>query len=249
MPVELKMSELEGGKIPAGDLKQLLYQSYHSKKPKSYKDYVIDPELSGQRVQVYKKKGTNEVFVVHRGSQGIHDFGNDALALAGYDISKSKRFKHAANIQKKAEAKYGAENVSTLGHSLGSAIASDVGQDSKEIINLNKFIPPKDRNKTISDKEYNIRTYSDPASVLGPTDKNTITIPSRTLNPFAEHSTETLSRLPEDQMIGRGHLKKLSKKHLKDLIKRLPKNGSPYKTTGKKKDDLVEYCCQRCSLE
>ena len=243
-----EFSELEGGKISTGDLKGLLNLSYNSKKPKDYKDYQIDPELSGQRVQVYKKKGSNEAFVVHRGSQGIHDWGNDLKALAGYDISKSKRFKHAADIQKKAEAKYGSQNVSTLGHSLGSKIASEVGQNSKEIINLNKYIPPKDRNKPVSDKEYNIRTSRDPASLLGPADKNTLTIPSRTLNPVGEHSTETLSRLPEDTMIGRGHLKKLSKKHLKDLIKRLPKNGKKYAVSGKKKTELVDYCCERCAL-
>ena len=240
---------ITAGKISASDLKGLLKQSYHSKKPQDFKDYEIDRSLSGQRVQVYKKKGTDEVFVVHRGSQGVHDWGNDALALAGYDISKSKRFKHAADIQKKAEAKYGAHNVSTLGHSLSGKIASEVGQDSKEIINLNKYVPPKDAFKKPSDKEYNIRTYRDPASVLTPSDPNLITIPSRSFNPLTEHKTDVLDRLPEDMMIGRGHLKKLSKKHLKDLIKRLPKTASKYKTTGKKKEELVEYCCQRCSLE
>jgi hypothetical protein len=240
---------MKGGKIPAGDLKVLLQQSYDSKKPKSYKDYEIDPELSGQRVQVYKKKGTNEVFVVHRGSQGIHDWGNDALALAGYDISKSKRFKHAEDIQKKAEKKYGAENISTLGHSLGSKIASNVGQNSKEIINLNKFIPPKDALIKATDKEYNIHTSRDPASLLLPLErgKNNFTIPSTTFNPVAEHSTDTLDRIPADTMIGKGTLQRYTVKQLKDYIKRLPKTTDKFKLTGKKKCELLDYCCSRCA--
>jgi len=239
-----------GGKISTPDLKGLLHQSYNSKTPKDYKDYQVDKSLSGQRVQVYVKKGTNEVFVVHRGSQGIHDWGNDLKALAGYDISKSDRFKHAEKIQKQAEKKYGAKNVSTLGHSLAGKISSQVGKNSKEIINLNKFIPPQDILKKPSDKEYNIRSSIDPASVLLPLEKgkNTFTIPSQTFNPVAEHSTNILDRLPEDTMIGRGHLKKMKVKQIKDIIKKLPKNGEKFYLKGKKKNDLIDYCCLRCQI-
>ena len=238
---------MKGGVISTGDLKGLLSKSY-SKNPSSYRDYELDPELSGQRVQVYKKRGTNEAFVVHRGSQGIQDWGNDLKSFLGYDISKSNRFKHADDIQKKAEQKYGKENVSTLGHSLGSKIASEVGKDSKEVINLNKYVPPKDVVKPIRSNEYNIRTAADPASLLLPIEtKNSkiFTIPSRSLNPLKEHSVDTLDRLPEDTMIGRGHIKKMSVKDLKDLIKRF-KDG--YRLTGKKKGELVDYCCSKCGV-
>nr|WPF46645.1 MAG: hypothetical protein [Lake Baikal virophage 8] len=246
---------LKGGKISAPDLKGLLQQSYNSKKPHDYKNYDVDESLSDARVQVYRKKGTNEVYVVHRGTQGFSDWGTDLKALSGYDISNSNRFKHAEKIQKKAEKKYGAENVSTLGHSLAGKIASDVGRDSKEIITLNKFIPPMDIinpfRKKPSDKEYDIRSGLDPVSALLPVEsgKNKFTIPSRSYDPLAEHKTDVLDRLPEDTMIGRGDLKKMSVKQLKDYIKKLPKNGQRFLLGGKKKSELIDYCCLKCELK
>lgn len=245
----------KGGKISAPDLKGLLNQSYESKTPKDFKDYQVDKSLSGERVQVYVKKGTNDVFVVHRGTQGMHDWGNDLKALAGYDITNSDRFKHAEKIQKEAEKKYGAQNVSTLGHSLSGKIASDVGKNSKEIITLNKFIPPMDIinpfRKKPSDKEYDIRTSLDPVSALLPIEsgKNKFTIPSRTYDPIAEHSVNTLDRLPEDTMIGRGQLKKMKVKQIKEIIKKLPKNGEKFLMKGKKKSELIDYCCLKCELK
>ena len=241
----------KGGKISAPDLKGLLKQSYNSKTPKDYKDYEVDRELSGQRVQVYKKKGSDEVFVVHRGTQGIHDWGNDLKALAGYDISKSDRFKHAEKIQKQAEKKYGAKNISTLGHSLSGKIASDVGKDSKEIITLNKFIPPADAlnpfRKTPSN-EYDIRSSLDPVSALLPFDSGSkkYTIPSRSFNPIAEHKTDVLDAVPKDTMYGRGQLEKMKVKQLKDIIKKMPKTSDRFLLKGKKKKDLVDYCCLKC---
>jgi len=245
----------KGGKISAPDLKGLLKQSYNSKNPRDYKDYDVDKSLSGERVQVYVKKGTNEVFVVHRGTQGMYDWGNDLKALAGYDISNSDRFKHAEKIQKEAEKKYGAKNVSTLGHSLSGKIASDVGKNSKEIITLNKFIPPMDlinpfRKKT-PDNEYDIRSSLDPVSALLPFEsgKNKFTIPSKSYDTIAEHKTDILDRLPEDTMFGRGHFKKMKVKELKDFIKSQPKYRENFLLKGKKKSDLIDYCCLKCELK
>jgi hypothetical protein len=189
--------------------------------------------------------------VVHRGTKGLGDIWTDLQLSLGYDIKKGSRYKHAQDIQKKAEAKYGKENISTLGHSLGSHLSSEVGQDSKEIINLNKAVVPKDIGKKTSSKEYNIRTELDPVSALSKTqvkNDNDITIPSKTLNPLAEHSTDTLERLDQDLQVGRGHLKLMTMKQLKNLVKKLPKK-EPYLLKGKKKNELVDYCCDRCGLK
>ena len=55
---------------------------------------------------------------------------------------QSVRYKHAKEIQDKKEKKYGKENVTTIGHSLGAKLASDLGGKSKEIIIYNKPITP-----------------------------------------------------------------------------------------------------------
>lgn len=200
--------DLEGGKISARNLQGLLKQSYNPKN-ENFGDYEIDKSLSGQRAKVYKNKNTGEVSVVHRGTKGMTDWGNNLKYALGFNISNNDRFNHARDIQKKAEDKYGKENVSTLGHSMGSKIAREVGKDSKEIISFNGVYSPQDLFKPISDKEFNVRTSLDPVSALLPIkqNKNTFTIPSVSLNPLTEHKTDTLKRLPPEMMIGKGKKK------------------------------------------
>jgi hypothetical protein len=196
-----------GGKLSANELHGLINSSYENK-THDLDDFDADHELSDDRVKVYKRKGdSKDAVVVHRGTQGLSDQFLDAKYIMGKDINNSDRFRHSADIQKKAEDKYGAKNISTVGHSLGAKIASDVGQNSKEIINLNKAVASKDIGKKVSSKETNIRTKYDPVSAaMGlfglRKDKNTFTIPSTSLNPLKEHSTEVLKRLDPNQMFG-----------------------------------------------
>jgi len=197
---------MRGGKISIGELKTLIKNSYDTSLQDT-NDYEIDKELSGQRAKVYKKKGTNEAVIVHRGTKGLIDVANDVKLALGMDISKSKRVQYAKNIQQKAEQKYGSQNVSTVGHSLGSQISSQVGQNSKEIINLNKAVVPQDLGKSISNKEINIRSQGDVISSLLPFTKNkgkVITINNTTRNPLTEHSTNILDRLDEKTIVGNG---------------------------------------------
>ncbi len=146
--------------------------------------------------------------VVHRGTQGLNDWMTDARMFFG--DTKNKRFKHAKNIQQRAEEKYGASHVSTIGHSLGSRISEEVGQGSKEILTLNKPTTLADmvKGKKVSDKQIDVRTTKDPVSILRPFQggNETIEIDSTTNNPLTEHGTETLKRLDPDVMIGRGSL-------------------------------------------
>lgn len=253
MPIEFVIDEKpkkKGGKLSVKNISGLLKKSYETKLG-DYGDYLIDRELSDDKAQVYKKRDSGEAVVVHRGTKGLGDIYTDMKLALGYDIKKGDRYKHAQYIQKKAETKYGKENISTLGHSLGSHLSSEVGQDSKEIINLNKAVVPKDIGRKTSSKEYNIRTELDPVSILSKvspfTNKNDITIPSRTLNPLEEHSTDTLDRLDQNLQVGKGHLKLMTMKQLKNLVKKLPKK-EPYLLKGKKKNELVDYCCGRCGL-
>jgi hypothetical protein len=237
-------SAVSGGKLSISSLKGLLNKSY-DKKPENYLEYEVDKELSGQRVQVYKNNKTGQVIVSHRGTQGIHDIGNDLKYALGFDLKNTERFKHAEDIQRKAEAKYGAENITTIGHSLGSKLARDVGQNSKEVIELNPAYNIPDALKKKSDKTYSIRTKYDPVSFLMPlikgTDNKTTTLESKTINPLAEHTVDVLDRTDQAKEIGAG-LKKKSIKELKALAKRLPKQHK-IKLTKVKKNDLVNHLC------
>ena len=195
---------IKGGKLPVSDIQGLLKQSYSST-PTDYKDYTLDKELSGKRVQVYKKNNSPQAIVVHRGTKGIQDIGNDLKYVLGFDISKSKRAKHSQDIQSKAEQKYGAKNVSTLGHSIGAKLASQVGSNSKEIINFNKAVSPGDALKKVLPNEYNIRTSNDLVSALLPIRNNPLTINSPLFsNILQEHKTDVLERLDPNLLVGKG---------------------------------------------
>ena len=208
---------VEGRAISIGDLKTALDKSYSKTKIKSgFGDFEVDSNLTTKETQVYNNPKTGQVLVVHRGTQGLRDVFTDiAYTATGY---KGKRFKDANKIQKLAEKKYGAENVSTLGHSLGSLVSSDVGSNSKEIINYNKPIIQWSKKR---DNEYNVSTQNDPFSWFHKPKKsdNHIKIESKTVDPIHEHSIHRLNNLDENLMIGEG-IKKMKISELKQAIKR-----------------------------
>ena len=233
---------MKGGKLSASDLKKLLNASYE-KTPSNVGDWVVDKSLSGQRAQVYQNSKTGQVVVAHRGSASIQDFGNDLKYVFGSDLKDTKRYKHAEKIQREAEAKYGADKVTTIGHSLGSLL-DEVGKNSHEIISLNKPIGLQDRGKDLLPNETAVRTQRDPVSILTQKDaKDTITIPSTSWNPLTEHSPDVLDRLPADTMIGRGQVRRLRKTHLKDILKKLK-----MKVGKKNKKQLVDDVCCACCI-
>lgn len=212
---------IEGSGLPAGDLKELLSRSYN-KKPSSFGDYKLDSQLSGQRGQVYYNEKMRKAVVVHRGTKGVQDMITDIRYTLG--DKSGRRFKHAKNIQELANAKYGKENVITAGHSLGSVLGETAvkGKD-QELITLNKPVGLADIGKTISKKQTDIKTERDPVSFLRGTQKGNapLVIKSTSYNPLAEHSTETLGRVDESDIIGEG----LSKTYLSNIYN-MPKVSS-----------------------
>ena len=187
--------EIWGGKLKSNLVKDFLSGSYDDKPPPSIGSFVQDTSLSGKRVQVYHDPATGQAVVVHRGSQGVQDWGNNLKYALGFDMMNTKRFKHSKDIQKQAESKYGAKNVSTLGHSLGANIANKVGADSGEIITLNKPVLGRDLFKDKGGKKENETSIRTSGDLVSYTDNNTdFTIPSKSLNPLGEHSTGVLDR-------------------------------------------------------
>lgn len=242
----LRGGELSGGKLAVKDIKNLIDASY-VKGNKSLDGFDIDNELSDNYVKVYKKNSEpSHAVVVHRGSADLTDWYLDSKIARGKSIEDSARYKHSLEIQKKAEEKYGADNVSTVGHSLGSYLSSKVGKDSKEVINLNKPVVPENLLDKANDKEHTIRSSGDVVSVgqRFRNDKNDRVIQATTRNPLTEHSSGILDRLDANEMIGEGMpccLKKMSVKELKAMLKKMPKRGG-VRLTGTKKKDLRSAC-------
>jgi hypothetical protein len=160
--------------------------------------FLRDEQLSGRRAQVYYNPGTGKVVVNHRGTQGKQDIFTDAkLFLAPSLYKKTRRYQHAKEIQQRAETKYGAKNITTVGHSLGARIASDVGRKSSKIVTYNKPVHALDIGQKLPKQETHIRTTFDIPSVLGTVfhPKNTRTIESYG-DPISAHSTTQLKGGP-----------------------------------------------------
>lgn len=147
-------------------VKNLLENSYKAPQAQSREinGFFRDDSLSGQRAQVYHNPETKQTYVAHRGTAGPQDLLTDVKMVFGNKTGE--RFKHGRNIQKQAEEKYGAENITTTGHSLGSAIGERVGKKSANIITLNKPVIPRDIFKKIPQNQLDIKTRNDPVSIL-----------------------------------------------------------------------------------
>jgi hypothetical protein len=115
------------------------------------------------------------------------------------------RYKEAEKVQKRAEKKYGASNVTTIGHSQGGLQSELLGGKSKEIITLNKATMPFESNK--NKNQFDVRSDRDVVSGLNPfakKSKKDISIKAQSYNPLTEHSGDVLNRLDKDRMIGQG---------------------------------------------
>ena len=198
---QAKDSYIKGGSLASKDLKNILSSTYENKN-QNVGEFKVDESLSGKRAKVYHNNETGQTVVAHRGTKGAKDWMTDGAMALGYE--GGNRFKHAEKVQKKAEAKYGTENLTTVGHSLGARLAEKYGQNGQEVITLNKPIIPKTFGKTISKNQYDIRSTTDAVSGLADLqkNKNLTEIKTKTANPLLEHKTNILNR-KSDKIFGK----------------------------------------------
>jgi len=212
------MPKRKAGSLSAKHIKEFSDASYQKHSDENIDGYALDKDLSNDYAKTYYNPEKRHAVVVHRGTQGAADWLNNiAYVMGKYHLTR--RNWTGKKIQEAAEKKYGAKNVSTLGHSQGSVLARRHGKNSKEIITVN----PAYLGEKQAENEYRIRTGRDPVSgLLAPVNKiknfvtglfgkkakedhskKNITIESHTWNPLTEHSYEALDRLDPNQMIGK----------------------------------------------
>ena len=203
----------KGGKLAVPTLKGLLNASY-DKKVKNVDGFIQDEKLSSKTSKVYINPETGQAVVAHKGTSGFTDWFNNAVyAVGGRSAYKmTPRFKEAEKVQHQAEAKYGKDRVSTIGHSQGGLQAELLGQNSHEVITLNKATRPFENTK--GENQYDIASSRDIVSSFNPFQHihnpfepkkgHDIIIPAKSFNVLDEHSIDTLERLENDKSIGRG---------------------------------------------
>jgi hypothetical protein len=196
-------------------IRAFIKASYSGVPPMDVEGYALDTSISNKTALIYFHPETKQAVVVHRGTQGVSDWGNNLAYATGY-YRWTGRYKNGENAQKKAEKKYGAKNVTTIGHSQGAILARNLGSKSKQVINVN----PAWMGEGHLANEYVVRSESDPISktfalkkeinnVLYPTwsAKHNVTIASDPTSSYAdEHNSDVLERLGDTQIGGTGLL-------------------------------------------
>jgi hypothetical protein len=185
------------------ELKDLLNKSYESDLS-DYGDYKVDRDLSNPITQVYYHSAKKQPVVVHRGSQDAQDWVENLQY--GLNNKSGSHFKTAEDTQRKAEQKYGTENLTTIGHSKGAIHAEKFGKKGKQIITLNKPVNASDIFYKVPENQIDIKTSGDPVSVLrGLQQGNSARVlESKTSNPLLEHQISNLEGLGLLRMRGRG---------------------------------------------
>ena len=199
-----KPSRILGGSLSSNDLNTLLKASYDVKTPLP-EGFVYDKSISSNTSKVFYNPSTKQAVVAHMGTQGVADWGNNAIfALAGKTGYKmTSRYREAQEVQKLAEKKYGKENITTIGHSQGGLQAEILGTRGKETITVNKATRPLSVFEKTAKNQTDVRSSADLVSAFAPFQKKGkkgITIKAETYDPLVEHATDILDRY--DGMIG-----------------------------------------------
>jgi len=214
---------MKGGAVHLNDLKSFIHNSYQPIKGQHHEinGYIRDDSLSGRRTQTYYHPETKKAVIVHRGSQGLHDWLNNALVPFGlYD--KTNRYKHSEDHQKKTEEKYGRENVDTIGHSIGSHIATGVGTNSKNIIGYNR--PPQ--YSSLPSNYYDVKKTGDIFYPFTSNNKKATIIKSNQFNPIEEHKSMAIDS-NDKRLIG-GNIKRKVSKWIEFVKSYAQKHGVKY---------------------
>lgn len=196
-------------KLSKTKLEHLLAATYDKKKV-NVDNYVIDTDLSDDRVKVYQDPVTKHTVVAHRGSATGTDWFENGLYALG--IKAGSNWKHSKEVQKKAEKKYGVENLTTIGHSKGALHAQEFGKHGGEILTLNKPVNVGDILYKVPKKQIDYQGEGDVVSLLRPLQRGNKQVvlkkemglgkrisralkhPIKTI--LGEHSTRTLERQP-----------------------------------------------------
>ncbi len=156
---------MRGKGLTAETLRSLLEASY-SGEDSPVGNWKRDNELSTDTAHVFYSG--DRAVVAHRGTEGTaSDWGNNLKYATTGEVGykQTDRFKESKEVQKAAEEKYGADKISTIGHSQGGLLAELLGKDSKEIITVNKATSPWSDN-TAGSNQYDIRSECDKVSMF-----------------------------------------------------------------------------------
>lgn len=199
MLVNLLRYKITGEGLKSYTFQKLLEASYSG--AEEVEGFTMDKTISSKTSKVYVHP-SGQVVVAHQGTTTASDWGNNAVyaSLGDMGYKLTPRYKEALKVQKTAERKYGAKNVTTIGHSQGGLQAQLVGDKSREIITLNKATRPQEflYGSSKRKNQYDIRASGDLVSFFrSPFQRKNDQTINDIGNPLKSHSTDVLRKKKE----------------------------------------------------
>lgn len=158
--------------------------------------FTMDRELSNRKQKVYTDANKNP-HVVFTGTRTLGDVVTDAALAVGLGRF-TQRFADSKKIVQKVKQKYG-KDVTASGHSLGGSLAEYSG--AKKVITFDKGVGLGDIGKRIKKNQTDIRTTTDPVSLLALTQHGGRKVAIRDssfVNPLYAHDKRHLRKLAKD---------------------------------------------------
>jgi hypothetical protein len=209
---QLDTGPLTGSGMSAPLLKEFIDLSYRGNTSIAPAGWSIDAPLSDSRVKVYAKNGSNDknIVVTHRGSVGLDDWMDNASYMFRGKVKGTKTYNLHRDRHKRAIDKYGASNITAIGHSRAGLYLQELQKEFpiKENITYNKASGFHDIGRQNDPNQTDVRVGNDVVSLLAPLQRrnNAIVNISGTKNPFdfnAAHQTAEINKVG-DQYIGKG---------------------------------------------
>lgn len=182
-------------------LHNLLEASYagtnEAKKIAFQNGYVLDEELSDRKQRVFRDKHDNSI-IAFTGTRTFGDVLTDAALAVGLE-DLTYRFSESTKLAEKVKKKYRHSPILAIGHSLGGSLAEHVNESGvvDKVITVNKGTGIGGIGKKIQDNQTDIRTTSDPVSILSTTQSGgrRFTVPdSFVVRPLRSHGTYNLKK-------------------------------------------------------
>lgn len=107
--------------------------------------YEVDRDLSDRHRMVFYNPSSKKAVISFRGTKlnDVGDLYTDFKILKGEEAN-STRFRNSSNLTRMVMRKYGKENVSLTGHSLGGTQAVEIGQKyGLQSVSFNPGVGPK----------------------------------------------------------------------------------------------------------
>ena len=119
-------------------LHSVLKNGYSKDKAKNLEGYVLDNNLSNDDYQTYYNPKEKKLLYNVTGTHKPADWITNLKMAIGRGFKESDRYKNAHKALRDAKKKYGVDNATVVGHSLGGQIANYISSGNDKVLTYDK---------------------------------------------------------------------------------------------------------------